>query len=967
MNEIWEQILEKEGTPLISSNRSPFTLEDESSVWVVCSGAVDVFFVEGLNGEPAGMRQYLFRVETGGALFGLSAQESGYVLLAVGTPDTHLVRLPRILLQKYASEKVNQDSVTLLVEGWVGQLSAALTRNIYPRPVIDIMLHGQAQNTIADGKTISTQREILWLGKVPRESLYIGLEFLPDGGHYFPLSPDTWLRTSHEGVIETFPTAEALSHRELWEGLAVSHKLFLACHITNISLEKVDEHLKVKETAAYRDRATDQALQSLARVIDSTQEELEKAAKQDDPLAAASALVASAAKVSFKLPSGFRSEKYSDPFREILHSARIRARRVSLQGEWWREDAGPLLAFTTQGRHPVALLPSSPGKYNLVDPKNSIAVPVTKESATSISDTAYTFYRAFPDKTLRLSDLLAFGFAFSRRDFIIVVLAGLAASGLGFLVPIFTGVIFDQVIPENQHLMLYQLLVALLISGVAAGIFQLTRSISVLRIETRADVSLQAALWDRLLKLPTNFFRAFTAGELATRASGIESMSTILSTATVTVLLSAVFSLFYIILLFYYSSTLALWVILIIAITFLFMLLLARKMLQAFRQAQQASQKVGSVVFQLLTGINKLRSSGTESSAFTLWANHFRDLRLATYGFRKLFNYGALFYSLLPLISLVIAYYLFSSLANSRGLSTGMFLAFVAAMSTIISSLVAIGGLLPTLLPIIPIYENLKPVLQASLEVDSQKTLCQELKGRIEIHHVSFRYRSDAPQVLKDIDIQIEPGEHIALVGASGSGKSTLARLLLGFEKPESGTIYYDGQDLSKLDLTSVRRQIGTVLQNSKLNAGSVFQNITGNLTECTERDVWEAIRLVGLEEDIRQMPMGLYTMVSEGGGTLSGGQRQRLLLARALVHKPRLVIMDEATSFLDNQTQEIVTRSLDKMKITRIIIAHRISTVMNADTIYVVQNGLIAEKGPYQELMEKKGAFAELALRQMI
>ncbi len=227
-------------------------------------------------------------------------------------------------------------------------------------------------------------------------------------------------------------------------------------------------------------------------------------------------------------------------------------------------------------------------------------------------------------------------------------------------------------------------------------------------------------------------------------------------------------------------------------------------------------------------------------------------------------------------------------------------------------------------------------MLQASPEVDSQKTLSQDLKGRIEVHQVSFRYRSDAP-ALKDISLQIEPGEHVAVVGPSGSGKSTLVRLLVGFEKPESGTIYYDGQDLSKLDVTSVRRQIGTVMQNGKLNAGTIYLNIIGSFVELTERDVWEAARMVGMEEDIRQMPMGLYTLVSEGGGTLSGGQRQRLLLARALVRKPRIVIMDEATSFLDNQTQEIVTRSLDKMKTTRIMIAHRISTVMNADTIYVI------------------------------
>jgi NHLM bacteriocin system ABC transporter ATP-binding protein len=966
MKDLWEDILEKEGEPIVSSNRSPFTLEDDGSVWIVRSGAVDVFFVEAPAGEPVGMRQHLLRVEAGGALFGVRAQQHGYVLLAVGTPDTCLGRLSRISWQRYASESIYHEAMVPLMDRWVGQLSAALTRNIYPRPNIDIMLDGRTQ-TITANKTVSTQREILWLRQFPAQSLYIGLEFLPDGKHFFPLSPDTWLRPGQEGLMEAVPTAVALDCSEIWDGLELFHQMFLTCHIANIRFEKVDELLKHKDTAAYRERATQQAMRSLAGLLDSGGAELHAGLNQDDHLATACARVAAAAKITFQLPSGFRSEKHQDPLRELLHSARIRARRVSLRGEWWREDAGPLLAFTSAERHPVALLPVAPGKYLLSDPLKDAVVPVTRDLAKSIGETAHTFCRAFPDKTLHFADLLAFGAAFSRRDFFLVILTGLAAIGLGFLVPIVTGIIFDNVIPANQPLVLYQLLAALLVSGVATGLFQLTRNLSALRIETMADVSLQSALWDRILKLPAGFFRGYTAGELATRAAGIDSILTSISISTLTVLLSAIFSLFYIILLFYYSPSLALWVLLLISVTALFMIFLSRNMIQEYRRAQEANQKVSGLVFQFLTGIAKLRASGAESSAFSIWANKFRELRLAQFRFGKFNNRGAVFYSVIPLLSLVIAYYQFSLPAGARGFSTGMFLAFVAAMSTIFASLVAVGELLPGLLAIVPVYENLRPLLQTLPEVDSRKTRCPELNGRIEIHHVSFRYGNDAPQALKDIYIQIEPGEHVAIVGSSGSGKSTLVRLLLGFEQPESGTIYYDGQDISKLDITSVRRQIGTVLQNSRLTAGTVFQNIVGSFNELTEQDVWEAARLVGLEDDIKQMPMGLQTLLSEGGTTLSGGQRQRLLLARSLVRKPRLVIMDEATSFLDNQTQDIVTRSLDRMKITRIIIAHRVSTVMHADAIYVIQDGRVAEKGRYSELIARGGIFAGLVQRQML
>lgn len=967
INKSWENIIDEQGEHLKSSNRSPFTLEDEAAVWIVRSGAVDVFFVEAENGEPVGKRQHLLRVEVGGALFSLSARETGYVLLAVGTPDTRLVRIPQATLRNLASANGHQDSLTPLVEDWVHGLSIALTRNVFPRPTIDVMLQGQSQTISGVNKILSTQREILWLGNIPAGSLYIGLEFLPERNCLFPLCPDTWLQMGVERTVETFPTTAALNRQELWDGLSAFHQIFLTCHTTNINLEKVDEHLKIKDTLEYRDKATRKALQSLARVIDATGEEIEAASQPEDPLAAACSIVTKAGKISFSLSSGFRSENYKDPLRELLHMARLRARKVTLKGEWWREDGGPLLAFTAAERRPVALVPVSPGKYNLIEPQKGIAVPVTKDSAASIGATAYTLYRTFQDQPLSLKKLLSFGLAFSRRDFIIVILTGLAVSGLGFLVPIFTGAIFDTVIPENSYTALYQILVALLISGVASGIFQFTRAVSALRVETRADVSLQSALWDRILKLPTSFFRNYTSGELAARAGGIESIRTILSVSTVTVLLSAVFSIFYLALMFYYSTSLALYVLALIVVAIIIMFILARYMLRVFRRAQQALQKLSGVIFQLITGVAKLRSSGAEPSAFALWANRFKELRLEQFRFRKLNIWATLLYSLLPILSTTLVYYVFSSQAQTGGLSTGTFLAFVTAASIIVTAVVSIGGLVPQLLNIIPIYENLKPVLQAPPEVDSQKMLSQELKGRIEIHQVSFRYRSDTPPALKDVSLQVEAGEHVALVGPSGSGKSTLVRLLLGFDKPDSGTIYYDGQDLSKLDVTSVRRQVGVVMQNSKLSSGTIYGNIISSFTELTERDVWEALRMVGMEEDIRQMPMGLNTLVSEGGSNLSGGQRQRLLLARAVVRKPRIVIMDEATSFLDNQTQEIVTQSLDKMKITRIIIAHRLSTVMHADTIYVIQNGSIAEKGSYQELIGKKGVFADLALRQMV
>jgi ATP-binding cassette subfamily C protein len=298
-------------------------------------------------------------------------------------------------------------------------------------------------------------------------------------------------------------------------------------------------------------------------------------------------------------------------------------------------------------------------------------------------------------------------------------------------------------------------------------------------------------------------------------------------------------------------------------------------------------------------------------------------------------------------------------------LSTGDFVAFNAAYTSFQNALLQMAVALTASLNVVPLYERLEPILQEPPEVDATRTHPGELTGSIEVNHVHFRYTEGGPLVANDVSFTIRPGEFVALVGPSGSGKSTMLRLLLGFETPESGSLYYDGQDLSTLDVREVRRQIGVVLQNARVMPGDVFKNIVG-ASNLTLDDAWEAARNAGLEEDIRSMPMGMNTMVSAGGETLSGGQRQRLLIARAIVKKPRLLFFDEATSALDNKTQSVVSHCLEGLKSTRVIIAHRLSTVIHADRIIVMEAGRMVESGTYAELMDKNGVFAELAKRQL-
>jgi ABC-type bacteriocin/lantibiotic exporter with double-glycine peptidase domain len=310
---------------------------------------------------------------------------------------------------------------------------------------------------------------------------------------------------------------------------------------------------------------------------------------------------------------------------------------------------------------------------------------------------------------------------------------------------------------------------------------------------------------------------------------------------------------------------------------------------------------------------------------------------------------------------------IFMWLATRLGgkMSAGSYLAFASAFASLQNAVLQAGAVLIVSLSAFPIYDRLKPIISSMPEFDDTKERPGVLEGKVEVNRLTYRYDPEGPPVLKDVSLAAGPGEFVAVVGSSGSGKSTLLRLMLGFASPDSGAIYYDGKDLASLDVRSVRRQLGVVLQDGQVMQGDILDAILGS-SGLGEEEAWEAARLVGLDADIREMPMGMYTVIPSGGGTLSGGQRQRLVIARAIVRKPRILFLDEATSALDNLTQAIVGESLQALQVSRVVIAHRLSTILKADRIYVLEKGEVVEAGTYEELMSAGGAFASLAKRQI-
>ncbi len=568
------------------------------------------------------------------------------------------------------------------------------------------------------------------------------------------------------------------------------------------------------------------------------------------------------------LPDWQAVPRQGDRLTQVCEASRIRSRRVILREDWWRRDNGPLVGFRfldaeQKVRRPVALLPLSAGCYELVDPVERTRSPVDAAVAETLSGDAYMLYPSLPERPVTRGDLLRMALRGSRGDVVTILLIGAAGGLLGLLVPILTGQVFGGVIPGADRSQLWQITLALLASALAGAVFQVTRSLAVLRLGGKVDGSLQAAVWDRLLSLPVSFFRRFSVGDLADRSLGINAIRQMLTGNVLTSVLAALFSLFSFALLFYYSGRLALVATVLVGVLAGITVGLTWLQVRHQRALLELQGKIASLLFGLIHGIAKLRVAGAEARAFARWAERFAEQRQKTLAAQKAANVQTTFNAVYGVLT-SMAIFAVVGFSSEDAMPLGEFLAFNAAFGQFLAATLTLVGVLSSVLVMVPVYERLEPILAAVPEVDESKAEPGELAGEIEFSHVSFRYHNDGPLILDGVSFRAGPGEFIALVGPSGAGKSTCLRLILGFEKPTSGSIYFDGQDLSGLAAQSVRRQIGVVLQTGRPMAGSIYSNIVGSANLGIEA-AWEAARMAGLEDDVKAMPMGMHTVISGG------------------------------------------------------------------------------------------------------
>lgn len=648
----------------------------------------------------------------------------------------------------------------------------------------------------------------------------------------------------------------------------------------------------------------------------------------------------------------------------LLRPYGIMRRTVTLEKGWHKDAIGALLTVKKDDYSVIAMIPTGLSGYSYLDPATGKHIRINRKNEDLFDDQAIAFYKPFPMRKIGIPDLIAYMAGIvSAADLAGFALATAAVTLVGILLPKLQTVLFSTVIDAKSYTLLSAVAVFIISVTISQLIFGAVKNLTESRVNTKLNISVEAATMMRVLSLPAGFFKEYSAGNLSSRISQINALCEMLVSSILSVGLTSLFSLVYITQIFKFARALVIPAVVIILCSTVLSIVTTFARMKQTRARLDLGAKESGLSYALISGVQKIKLSGAEKRAFSRWGDLFGKTAKLTYNPRTFLKINSVLATAISLIGTVVLYYE----AARNNISMADYIGFNVSFGMISGAFAGLTGIAQNLASIKPILEMAKPILDAVPEVSEHKAVVTKLTGAIEINNVSFRYNDSMPNVVDDLTLKIRPGQYVAIVGKTGCGKSTLMRLLLGFEKPQKGAIYYDGKDINSIDLRSLRRHIGVVMQEGRLFQGDLFSNITISAPWLTLDDAWEAAEMAGIADDIRLMPMGMHTLVSEGAGGISGGQRQRLMIARAIAPKPKVLMFDEATSALDNITQKKVSESLDGLKCTRIVIAHRLSTIRHCDRIICLDQGHIIEDGTYDELIAKGGFFAELVARQRV
>ena len=663
-----------------------------------------------------------------------------------------------------------------------------------------------------------------------------------------------------------------------------------------------------------------------------------------------------------QLPSSVKT--LNDRLEYLLRPNGIMQRNINLESGWYKDSIGAVLGKRKDDGSAVAFIPKGISGYVYFDDESGKWERINAANEALFEEEAICFYKPFPLGKLTLCSLMRYIVeTLSVSDFVFVILSTLAATAVGLLGPKLNNLLMGTVVDSKDYQLLMGITIFMISVSISSLLIRGITSLLMARINTKITISVQAATMMRVLSLPADFFKKYSAGDLSSRAQYIQSLCSMLVSCALNTGLTSIFSLMYITQIFEYAPALVFPALGVILATLLFSLVTTFYQMKYTKKQMELSAEESGMSYSMITGIQKIRLSGAEKRMFARWSKLYAEQLRVAYNPPLFLRANNAFGAIISLSGMIMMYYL----AVRSQVGVADYYAFNTAYGMVSGAFMSIAGIATTVAQFKPTIEMAKPIMDTIPEIAEGKPVIEQLSGGIEISNVSFRYHDGMPNVIDDLSLKIRPGQYVAIVGSTGCGKSTLLRLLLGFEKPQKGAIYYDGKDLAGIDLKSLRRKIGVVMQNGKLFHGDIFSNIIISAPHLSVDEAWAAAEMAGVADDIRKMPMGMHTMISEGSGGISGGQRQRIMIARAIAPKPKIIMLDEATSALDNITQKIVSDSLDTLKCTRIVIAHRLSTIRECDRIIYLESGKIVEDGTYDELIAQGGKFAELVERQRL
>ncbi|MGE4169690.1 MAG: NHLP bacteriocin export ABC transporter permease/ATPase subunit [Candidatus Margulisiibacteriota bacterium] len=919
--------------PLSVNASTPLFLDDSEAAFKILEGYVDVFSM-----TSEGSERLFIATFTKGMWFFACPDQQSRRLVAIPGQGTHLETGPWDTQDETLVEGLETWAINLQKNSGISALQAQ-----------DVLISVPGSVGVEPQQVVRTFKDVVWLvnpkgGTCSTHGIGAG----------FPLTPFIELQFSESQTLEAVSTKDCLSSGLLGKALLAQHRFTLACDAVNAELVALDAHTRMAE----RETTKSRLLQEATLVLDSLgSETLWEEKKHGDPLVRAVAFLATVMNEPFNFEEHGHAS-HTHHLKNIGITSGLRFRNIRFNPNHLGKSNLPILAYT-KDHHPVVIYDQNGLK--LYDPTHHHHTAITHESLATLSTEGVVLYRSFPQRALARWEALVF--CFQGKQVLLGQLLGvsLILVLMGFFVPIITGYLFDYIIPYSNRPLIVHAGIILLTVAVATACFQVVRGFVLIRLSRMVDLDLHHALWSRLLELPTPFFRQYSVGDLEQRVNGVAEIRGLLSSTMLNSIVTALFSLFNLGLLFVFSPPLA-----CVALGLMVLLLggglfLVKRQVDLYAKQLTIQGQLSGFVYQLITGVAKLRVAGAQVRAFSVWASRYvTQKRLGS----KVGKNNIQFQVLMTAFPLLVTCAVFFVASDQDGLTSGRFLAFYSALGQLVSANMMMLSVLVGAVKIGPLLQRIKPILVTSPEVTEAKVIPAELNGKIEVNQVSFAYPG-MPQLLKEVSFLAEAGQFIAIVGPSGSGKSTMLRLLLGFDSPQFGSLYFDDQDMADLNLKLLRQNFGVVLQNSRLIAGDIFTNIVGS-SPYTLEDAWEAAKLAGIDQDIHQLPMGMHTVIMEGGSTFSGGQRQRLMLARALIHRPKILFLDEATSAMDNVVQAIVRDNLAQLNMTRIVVAHRLSTIVDADRILVMNKGQIVESGTYSELMAQRGLFFSLASRQL-